>query len=545
MGFLNTIIVLLQDFFESLFASSSPEYKKKSQLRQLSAILKAVDPPIYRQDGVLLPAFPSTLYQIYQFLVPIRENIVATIENPDKRIAERYHDYLIELALTEEQRTVRKSFTFAERSTALIAQNIGPERVIEEQGKQFTQFLKLFDSSAIHQIGLLLDKLDCLVDFCEFDFNSFFAYFDPAFKTHSGQTSTVESPSFHSVEVVEVIPVLLDLYYLLSKLTLNPAIIDLVGILEAKKNGIALGDEIKNRTQRIFQAVSYLLQKRLSKEILLTIIRITKEDPEFQPVQPMIKNDHIQQYKLRLTEYFHSDSRKLFKDQQANEIQELLTAAFGSRKLEAIEGYTEETSQLLQELTPFSLEWIKPLEIIKTFTVNFFEPHFKQILRSVIVEGFFNNRALQTSLSTAYYFCEAIPAKLTEFELLFGDNQPCSLKIMTGYLTELEKGMDFEKPLRKMVENMNAHARGFVQQSVTQFAEVFNFSGIIIEDSKKAMPEYITNIRTLSGSAKNSESFGWLEKENGVFRNFLEIMKKYAIVGTLSVPSNLSDQTES
>ena len=63
---------------------------------------------------------------------------------------------------------------------------------------------------------------------------------------------------------------------------------------------------------------------------------------------------------------------------------------------------------------------------------------------------------------------------------------------MTGYLTELEKGMDFEKPLRKMVENMNAHAKAFVQQAVNQFAETYNFATIIIEDNKKPVPDFIT-----------------------------------------------------
>jgi hypothetical protein len=96
-----------------------------------------------------------------------------------------------------------------------------------------------------------------------------------------------------------------------------------------------------------------------------------------------------------------------------------------------------------------------------------------------------------------------------------------------------------------MVENMNTQAKNLVQQAVTQYAEVFNFSNIILEDNKKSIPEYITNMRNLSVSTKNAESFVWLEKECDVFRNFLEIMKKYAIIGTLSVSASLTDKTES
>ena len=544
MGFLNTLFVFIQDLIESLFSSSSPEHKKKHQIKQLALQLKEAETPLWRQDGYLLPALPAALYQVSQFLQPIRVILDATIMNPDRRAAERYRDYLLELALTGEQRQERRSFMLTERAEALVAQNLPPDRVIEEQGKRFAHFLKVIDSPTIRQAGIILQKLDALSDFCLFDFNNLFAYFDPAFKAHVGRDSTVDSPSFHQVEVVEVIPVLMDLYYLLTKLDLSPGIVDIVAILEAKRTGAELSEEISGRIHRIFQAVIYILQKKLGKDMILAIIRVTKGDPDFLPEQPMMQTDYVALYRERITEFFHSDSRKLLKEQQASEIQNLIDATFGDRPLETIHGYNESTNALLQEFTPFALEWIKPLEVIKTFARHYFEHHFKQILRSVIVEGYFANRTLQSSLSTSYYYCETVGGKLAEFELLFEDNHPCSLKILTGYLTELEKGMDFEKPLRKMVENMNQHAREFVQQAVNNYMEVYSFSLIILEDNKKTVPDYVTNIRTLATSTKNSDSFAWLERESGVFRNFLEIMKKYAIVGTLSVSAGLQERTD-
>lgn len=544
MSFFNTLLEFVQDFIESIFASSSPELNKKHQIKQLTLTLKAIEPPIYRSEGILLPAFPASLHQINQFLQPIKETFTATLENTDHRIAERYNDYLIELILTEQQRALRKSFTFSERNTALSTQNISPELIIEEQGKQFNQYLKILDSSIIQQIGILLEKLDALIAFCQFDFNNFCSYFDPAFAPHSGKNTTVESPSFHTVEVAEIILVLLDFYYVQTQVELNSAVIDMVSILEAKKNKVALSDEIKNRTNKIFQAVSYLLQKRLNKDIILSIIRIAKDDPNFIPEQPVLKTDHIMQYKMRITEIFHSDSRKLLKDGQQNVIQTLINATFGNTKIEDISGYSEETNRILQEFTLFSFEWIKPIQLIKTFAIHFFEPHYTQFFRSVIVEGYFNNRTLQGSLAASYYYCESVSQKIEEFEQLFTDNQSFSTKILTGYITEIEKGVDFEKPLRKMVENINNHAKKLIQQTVSQYAEVLNLSVLIQEDNKKALPEAITNIRNLTISTKNAESFAWLEKETRLFRNFLEIMKNYAIVGTLSVSTTLIEQTE-
>ena len=545
MEFFNALRQWFEDLIESLFSSSSPEYKKKHQLRQLQANLKAIDPPIFRADGFLLPAFPTTLYQMSQFLKPVRDVLNETVASQDRRVAERYRDYLLELAFTDEQRAMRKSFLFAERGKALIAQPLSSERVIEEQGKKFALFLKSLDAPTMQQASKFLQKIDRVADFCQFDYNGFFSAFDPAFRAHVGQDTTVESPSFKQVEVGEVIPALLDLYYLFSGLDLSPSTIDLIIVLDTKRNEAPTIDEASARIQKIFQAILWLMQKRLGKEILLAIIRVAKNDPDFVPQHPDIKADYLLEYKNRITEFFHSDSRKLLKDKQDGEIKTMIAGTFGQRPLETLAGYNDQTNDILQEFTTLSLEWIKPLQIIKTFSKVFFDPHFRQMMQSTIVEGYFNNRSLQSSLATSYYYCESIPAKMTEFESLFGDNQPCSVKIVTGYLTELEKGMDFDKPLRKIVENMNAHAKAFVQQAVNQFAEAYNFATIIIEDNKKTMPDFITNIRALSMSSKNQESYAWLEKEIGVFRNFLEIMKKYAIVGTLSVPVSLAEQTES
>lgn len=544
MTFLQRLLVAIQDFLESIFSSSSPEYKKKHQLRILASQVRSTDPPLFRDDGYLLPSFPSALLQIFQFLLPIREVLESTTASPDKRVSERYRDYLLELAMSQEQRATRKNLTLSERAKALIAQPLSPERVIEDQAKQFSAFLKGLDNQTMRQAAHLLEKLDALADFCAFDFNSFFAFFDPAFQAHVGQSTTVDTPSFNPVEVVQIVPQLLDLYYLLSKVDLSQSLCDVLSLLESKKTNQALSDDIRNRTARIFQALIWLLQKKISPGTVLAIIRLVKEDPDYKPEQPQYQTDYLAMYKERLTDIFHSDSRKVLQEKQNSEIEQMVKNTFGDRELEQVKGYNETTNTLLGEFSVFSLEWIKPLQIIKTFARHYFEPHFKQVLRSVIVEGYFNNRTLQSSLSSAFYYCDSVCAKFNDFEALFDEKQPCSLKILTGYITEMEKGMDFEKPLQKMVENMNGHAKTFIQEAVTQYSEVFNFSVIMMEDNKKPVPDYITNIRTLVASTKNIDSYRYLEQESGVFRNFLEIMKKYAIVGTLSVPASLSEKTE-
>ena len=79
MAFLSRILEMLQGFLESIFASSSPEYKKKRQLRAMNQELRQMEPPIYQNPGILLPAFATALFQIYQFLEPVRTLFSETI----------------------------------------------------------------------------------------------------------------------------------------------------------------------------------------------------------------------------------------------------------------------------------------------------------------------------------------------------------------------------------------------------------------------------------------------------------------------------------
>lgn len=545
MDILLKILVALQDFFEALFTSSSPEFKKKQQLRHIAAQIKAIEPPIYRADGFLLPAFPAALHQIFTYILPLKELLDTTIASTDSRTVHKYTDMLIEDALNDDQRLSREMLLFANRAS-VIAENIIPlQKTIDEQARILSSYIRQLDAPHIKRETDILEQVLAFADFCQFDFNGFFSAFDPAFKSHTGKETTVTNPSFKPIDVAELIPSLLDLYYLLHHLVINEALVDRIALLAEKKHSATDNTQHKSAISRIFQAVHFLFQKRINAPIILSIIRLTKKDCDYVPEQPATTHSFLADYKKRLTEQFDSDSRKLTSESHTKEILGMLQSIFGNRELETIDGYNEGLKNLLEEFTTLTLDWILPLQIIKTFAIHYFELHFKQILRAVIVEGYFSNRSQQSSVSAAYHHCESMSGKLTEFERLFEDGQPCSTKIVTGYLTGLEKGMDFDKPLRKLVENSNQHAQRLIQEAVNRYTDVFNFCLIILEDSKKTLPEYINNIRALTGSAKNNDSFRWLEKEIGVFRNFLEIMKKYAIVNTLSVPASLAEPTES
>lgn len=544
MNFLEELLRIVQDFFESVFSSSSPEYRKKAELKRIQNELRAIVPPIWKSEGVLLPAFPASLHQLNAILSYAREIMAATVLSPDKRAADHFRELLFETELPPDVGVMRDHLSYAARSQELAEAKDSPTRTIEEQGKRLAQYLRQLDGPAGKQAEAKVAATLAFADFCDFNFNEFFSYFDPAFSTHIGQPTTVENPSFKTIEVAELIPSLLDLYYLLTDVRVSDSLALSVATLDAFWKQTQLSDELRAKASRVTQAIGYLLQKKITSSVILSIVRVAKDDPTYLPEHPAAPSNFLEHYKTRMTEVFDSDSRKLLKDLNSVETMKQLRQLFGNGELSGIRGYNDATNAMIQELTTFSLDWIEPLRIIRTFTDQFFIPRFAPVIRNIVLEGYFNNRNLQSTMSATYYYCELLPSKFDDFERLFDEGGTCNLKILTGYVTELEKGMDFETPLRKMIENMNAMAKALIQQSVSEYFELYNFSLLIIEDSKKPMPDTITNVRTVVGSAKNADSFRSLERDIGVFRNFLEIMKKYAIVGSLSVSPHGTEQAE-
>ena len=106
---INAIITIIRDIFEGLFFSSSPEYQKKKQLKLYAAELKRLNPPLYRTDKTLLPAFASLLYQLYYFLQPVKSILDKTVNSPDIRASEKYQNMFFEVSLSEEQKKQSKN----------------------------------------------------------------------------------------------------------------------------------------------------------------------------------------------------------------------------------------------------------------------------------------------------------------------------------------------------------------------------------------------------------------------------------------------------
>ena len=201
--------------------------------------------------------------------------------------------------------------------------------------------------------------------------------------------------------------------------------------------------------------------------------------------------------------------------------------------MKPLEGYNDVINDAIQNLSPISFDWVKPMQLLKAFTEMHFETHYKTFLKSLLIEGFFVNKQIEGQYAVIYRSCEMLLGKINSFEQLFKPKGQCNLLEIQGYIAEIEKGKDMKKQLQKIVDIANMQAKAIVQTGSKAYADLYIFTEHLLEDIKAPTSELITNIKALVVSSKNKESFTRLEQDRHIFAMFLEIMKNYAVFGSI------------
>ena len=532
-NFINTLITSIKDFFEGLFFSSSPEYQKKRQLKGYELELKKLNPPLYHTGKILLPSFGSLLYQLYHFLQPVKAILDKTVNSPDIRAAEKYQDLFFEATLSEDQVKQHRTFTFQARNLILSkCKNYQEtEHKLQEQIHEFKSFMRLFNTPASKAREQELIKLFFLSDLCDFDYASFLNRFNNNLQLIAGAPALIAQDNFEEVFAGDVIQNLLDFQFIVRHVVITQTTINNVIFLARSLENFT--DETGVKLEKTLRTVETLLANQLKRTTIPIMLKLIKEDPNFEEKITVSESKPLQEYIDRSSENFQADSKRLLKITKETNITGLIEKCFGSAQLKPLDGYNDAINDAIQNHSTISFDWVKPMQLLKAFTEMYFETHYKTFLKSLLIEGFFANKQVEGQYAAIYRSCEVLLGKIRGFEQLFKPKGQCNLVEIQGYIAEIEKGKDMKKQLQKIVEIANMQAKVVVQTGSKAYADLYAFTEHLLEDIKAPTPELITNIKALAVSSKNKESFARLEQDRHIFAMFLEIMKNYAVFGSI------------
>ena len=538
MSFFAALFFAVRNLFLSIFFPNSPETQRRKKLNSIYAYLKRFPHPFLSNDLFIQPDFVKLIFRIYLEVLPIKSIFQQSLMNADIRVSNKFQDLLLSTAFTEEQEQLYSSFSFDAREVDLQKESMSSidvtQRRLKEQVKRFHGFLHNLGTPKLKAMEQTMHKIDALYDFCSFDFYDFFSRFTEL--TERRLAEIVENgtmPQFAPVRAESVMKELLDLNFVLKNLKVEKDVIDAIETLHSKVAGSA-----ENKFLFVMQQITTLktiIEEELPSDTVLNMIRYVKGEPDFEDKTEVTKTPIIADFSERLEARFSADSKKLVLIFQESKIDTLITEAFGTQKFYTFSGYNEETNKHLKNSTALSFDWIRPMELLRTFTRQTFEPNIKQFLKVVLVEGFFIDTNFQKNLGAAFYYCDNLPNTFEEFERMFADDEKCSVKTINSLLAEIDSGADLEKALDKIISEANMLAKGVVQTSVEQYTSLYTNCNQLISDAKKHNAELISNVKVLFSSGKLRAAAANFEKNIVVLSKFLEIMKNYAVLVKMDI----------
>lgn len=527
MSFFQDLLDSIKDIFLSIFFPSSPEYQVKKHLRVAELEVKKVHPPIYRSDGVILPGFPTILLQLYQQVLPLKKLLSSTLASKDLRLSCKYQDMMLESAFTAEQLEKKKAFSYERRVKVLESLDREQfEEEIQNQKKEFAMFMHSLEVEAVFSVDRKIERLLKFFDFLSFNFNKTFAKFDASFEPSIGKDVLTPNCNFVEVKGESLLQDLLDLNFLISTTSIDDELIDAFCVFNSH-----LPDEVKLgdiTVEACFKEIPFILNHIFHPNTLINLIRLINRDPNFEDKTPIPKpQSNIAEYRQRVSEAFNASTKKLIKLKQDKDISVLITSTFDKEPVMRVSAYSDEINAHIQSLTHLSFDWIRPLEVIKTFNIVHFERAISVFLREVMVEGYFQDHDFQEALGVPYHYCENLAKKILEFESKFDEKGACSIVSLNGYLEAISRGSDFRKQLARLIDSANNDARILCQEAGNAYYRLFLACEVVIQDARKSVPTHITNVRALSMSIKNREAFSEFEKRMKKFESFIEILKNY------------------
>lgn len=219
-----------------------------------------------------------------------------------------------------------------------------------------------------------------------------------------------------------------------------------------------------------------------------------------------------------------------------------LSSVFRNAELLELESYNEGTSNLLLQNDLEGFTHVKAMQIVKSFILMKFENDLKDVIKRILVDGFFEDRMFQQSMSASVFECENALSVIAQFERGLQNDEKLSVREVKKNLQLLKLGKNVAGRLNKLVDAINTKAGEIVETATNSYYKLHTIMGEVLNDYKLRAPVRVSNIKVLGGS-NNSEMIKLLLDRQSDIDRFVNIMKHFTVVQT-EILTKKQDQTE-
>lgn len=522
------LIQAITEFFQSIFMSSSPEVKKKAELRKIETAIKALPSQIYK-NGQLQPNFAELFRVLYESTKPIDDIFAATLRSENAQRAKLFEGELVVTGFSIDTQNKLEELSYESRKNAVIDSELPINRVIESQKHSMDSIIRQLNAPEFSKIDDTISRLRQLADICRYNYVDVIHIFDPGF---DGITTSNFS-AVHAAPPEKLAQPLMDLYYILGNFVLDNAEARAILALKQLSTGHEPSEEEKQEILQHLRKINSVFSKYLTFDTIKNIICLARGDPSLSFDTATYKSNSLKTFMETFQNKFNSDSERIkgeIKDYTVSfEIKEL----FGEQVIQELRTYNAEMNETIRNNSPFSFTWITPMQVLKTFMTVFMTEPVMNVINNIVIEGFFNNAEYKTKFSTVVYAVNEIMQNIQNFEHSFEREQKNDSAELTGLIGDSKHDPGFLKKVGEMVDSINEQAHVIVQNSSKALYELYLHVGEFLTDAKKSKSDLISNIKVLLFSTRNKEGSGAIEQQYEKWELFLKIMKNYAIIGDL------------
>ena len=171
----------LTDFFISLFGASSPEAKKRQEIKKIESELKEIRPVIYKNDMVQ-PNFAEALRILFENTAPIEEILNKTICTGDIQRNNRFIEQLLLTGFPPEHQELIESFVYENQlRDAMSSDSLAI--YFDKKHKDLEIIIKQLNSPELLKIDNTINRLKQLHDIAKFSYVSALRLFDTSYNS--------------------------------------------------------------------------------------------------------------------------------------------------------------------------------------------------------------------------------------------------------------------------------------------------------------------------------------------------------------------------
>ena len=468
-----------QSLLSSIFKSSNPEVEKKRRLKNLAkTISKTKYHSFYRPtSGEMLAPFGKLIFDLYK-TVSSAQTYFRNTQNP--AIFKRQ---IINYVLSENQMTLLDQLD--EQKILELAKTVPIAKLQQDVEHKLQVFTNDFNETRATKADNLEKAFSLFQDFCEFDYYMILKKFDSSYQEFSFNAL----PRLEKVNGEYVLDDLKD--FLAVAYSITDDSVDWTVLFDMLKETqsrelISLGNWKK--------IIAKIKNIQASKSLDLIVQHIS-EDFAYETKVTHHHASVIEPYIEKIENDTRALMSKIETEQKESKASSICMQIFGTANPQSLKYFTPDFNAPLEKKGLSVLEYVEPLNYLKTFLVEFVKKTIREYYDVVVIRGQWD-ATLSAPMSNAYQELLKLSDDVTALDEMMSEEGQMGVKVKT-LLPKTAHDAGAENIINRVVSDANDTARGYIIQGTQNLITIGKTVKQLIEDHALPKPVIVQNWKEL------------------------------------------------